>query len=295
MVQTINTFLVGAQKAGTTSLYDWLGQHPEVLAPEEIKDYHFFTNENFFKKGIKHLESFYKKETPIKLHGAVNYMYFHQTASQRIYKYNNDIRIIVCLRNPVNRAVSAYNYFKRTLREEKTFEQAINAELNGELTTFVQQSNNTYVQHGYYARQVQSFLKKFGKKNCHFVLFEELIDTRMQQEVMQQVCQFLGIDDDFQFSFVHLNASAQPRSKTINFIIRKSGLTKVLKPLLPLRYRKKLGKTLEQKNIGEKKINTTIEKDTIKSLKEKFLPRVEALSDVVGRDLVKFWNFRNKI
>ena len=44
----INTFLIGAQKAGTTSLYDWLSQHPEVSAPSAIKDYHFFTNEKLF-------------------------------------------------------------------------------------------------------------------------------------------------------------------------------------------------------------------------------------------------------
>ncbi len=42
MNSRINTFIVGAQKAGTTSIYDWLGQHPEIEASPEIKDYHFF-------------------------------------------------------------------------------------------------------------------------------------------------------------------------------------------------------------------------------------------------------------
>ena len=51
-MRKINTFLIGAQKAGTTSLYDWIGQHPEVHAPDAIKDYHYFTNESYFKKGV---------------------------------------------------------------------------------------------------------------------------------------------------------------------------------------------------------------------------------------------------
>jgi len=49
----INAFLIGAQKAGTTSLYEWLGQHPDVYAPEELKDYHFFTNPKLLKKRDK--------------------------------------------------------------------------------------------------------------------------------------------------------------------------------------------------------------------------------------------------
>lgn len=293
-MKKINTFLIGAQKAGTTSLYDWLGQHPQVYAPEEIKDYHFFTNENFFKKGTKHLESFYKKgDTDIALHGAVNYMYFHNKACQRIQDYNKDIKIIICLRNPIKRATSAYNYFKRTLREENTFEQAIETELKGELNTFEQQSNNTYLQHGYYAEQIQPFINMFGKENCHFVLFEELIDKQKQQNVMKEVCDFLGVDNSFQFKYVHLNASAQPKSKFYNYVMRKSGLTKILKPLLPLRYRKRLGKALEQKNIGDKKIETTISQSTLKLLEQKFRPQVIETATLTGKDLGQLWGFRN--
>ena len=63
----IDVFIIGAQKAGTTSVYDWLGQHPQIEAPQHIKDYHFFTDKALFKKGIKHLEKQYKFNNKLKI------------------------------------------------------------------------------------------------------------------------------------------------------------------------------------------------------------------------------------
>src|SRR5690554_2130252 len=110
MREKINVFLVGAQKAGTTSLYEWLGQHPDIEAPQEIKDYHFFTNEALFDKGVPQLERFYSADKPVRVHSAVNYLYFYKEAAARIYEYNKEAKIIICLREPVARAISAYKY-----------------------------------------------------------------------------------------------------------------------------------------------------------------------------------------
>lgn len=293
MENKINTFLIGAQKAGTTSLYDWLGQHSEVEAPEAIKDYHFFTNEEFFQKGIKHLDSFYNKESKIVLHGAVNYMYFHDKACKRIYEYNPNAKIIICLRNPVNRAVSAYNYFKKTLRETNDFNDALKIELEGKLSTFVEKSNNTYIEHGYYSQQIKPFIEEFGAKNCLFVFFEELIDVNKQKKVMLDVCAFLDIDTNFRFNYRHLNASAQPKSKLINFITRKSGLTKLIKLLMPLKTRKKLGKKLEQLNVSNEKINIKIEKDSLDFLKGHYQSEMETLTKLTGLNVSEVWNLNN--
>jgi len=82
----INTVIIGIQKAGTTSFYDWLGQHPDIYAPVKAKDFHFFSNDKHFNKGINNLTDKYKdyKNEKIILHSGVNYSYFHSYTYQRL-------------------------------------------------------------------------------------------------------------------------------------------------------------------------------------------------------------------
>ena len=73
-----NTFLIGAQKSATTSVYNWLALHPDICAPLSVKDYAFFTREDFFEKGINHLSSFYEdvfNDEKIILQGSVHYIF----------------------------------------------------------------------------------------------------------------------------------------------------------------------------------------------------------------------------
>lgn len=248
MKRKINTFIIGAQKAGTTSLYDWLGQHPDILAPQEIKDYHFFSDNALYKKGETYFEDFYKSSNvPVRLHSAVNYLYFDTKCAERLHKYNPNSKLIICLRNPVDRAVSAFKYFKRTLREPHTFSEALNKELNNELQTHQELANNTYIAHGMYYKQIQFYLNYFNRDQIFFVFFEELTDSSKQIDLLKRITKFLEVDDDFEFKFFHLNASGSPRFKFINFIIRKSSLTKILKNFFPFGFRKRLAKKIEQK------------------------------------------------
>src|SRR4051812_37418065 len=99
MEKKINCFLIGVQKAGTSSFYNWISQHPEIEAPEEMKDFHFFTLSKYHEKGSSWLESFYnyKKEAKVRIQGAVNYIFFNE-APIRIKEYNSESRFILILR-----------------------------------------------------------------------------------------------------------------------------------------------------------------------------------------------------
>lgn len=123
----INAFIVGAQKAGTTSLYDWLSQHPDVSAPLEMKDFHYFTEH--FGENIDTLHKHYKESKSVKLHCAVNYLFFSETVATKLKNYNPNSKIIICLRNPIDRAISAYKYFRKTCRESYSLYDALNREL----------------------------------------------------------------------------------------------------------------------------------------------------------------------
>jgi len=289
MASKINVFLVGAQKAGTTSLYEWLGQHPDICAPQEIKDYHFFTNEDIYIKGVTHLEKFYEGSGAVSLHGAVNYLYFYRKSARRIYEYNPNAKIIICLREPVARAVSAYMYCVKTLREERTFTDALNFELNGGPSTFKQLSDNTYIEHGKYVEQIREFMTRFQRDKIKIVLFEDLMSSSRREASMRDILCFLGLNEVFEFEFTHLNNSGSPRSSMVNYILRKGYLAKVARPFLPRSMRKRIAGVLNEINTSNSKINVDIKDEDI-ALVRQHLGRVGSdLYNEFGIDVLDSW------
>lgn len=289
MGSKINVFLVGAQKAGTTSLYEWLGQHPGVCAPQEIKDYHFFANEDIYTKGIPHLEGFYKACQGVTVHGAVNYLYFYEKSARRIYDYNPDAKIIICLREPVARAISAYMYCVKTLRETKSFTEALGAEIGGQLLTFKQRADNTYIDHGRYVEQIKEFKRHFSDRQVKIVLFEDLVNKSKRQAVIVELLDFIGVSSDFEFDFTHLNNSGAPRSNVINRLIRGGWLNKFIKPFLPVYLRKKIGRKMNELNTSSGKINVDIKDKDIEILQSHLGKIKDDLYSEYGIDVSDSW------
>jgi hypothetical protein len=91
-----NAFIIGVQKAGTTSLFNWLSQHPEVCAPEAMKDFHFFSNDEHYFKGQQfYLKNFeHCKDSKIILGGGVNHMYIKKSA-KRIFEFNKESKFYI--------------------------------------------------------------------------------------------------------------------------------------------------------------------------------------------------------
>jgi hypothetical protein len=285
----IDVFIIGAQKAGTTSIYDWLGQHPEIDAPEHIKDYHFFTDKALFKKGIEHLEEQYKLHNKLKIHCAVNYLYFSKIVSERIHSYNPEAKIIVCLREPVARAISAYKYFIRTLRENNDFSESLRLEKQDKLKSFAEKADNAYISHGNYAEQISDYIQYFPNSKIHYIVFEELIDSDKQANIMSDLCEFLGVRRDFVFNFTHLNASGQPRSKILNYLIRRPALTRVFRYLIPLRPRKIIVKKIEEKNTSFNNIQVKINQEDYLYLKKYYSVQNKKLYGIINRNLDGIW------
>ena len=285
----IDVFIIGAQKAGTTSVYDWLGQHPELEAPEHIKDYHFFTDDSLFNKGIKHLEKQYKFDNKLKVHCAVNYLYFSKMSSERIHNYNPEAKIIVCLREPVSRAISAYKYSIRTLRESNDFSESLRLEKQNRLKSLREKADNAYISHGNYAEQLTDYIQYFPDSKIHYIVFEELIKPDKQSNVMSDLCEFLGLSRDFDFKFTQLNASARPRSTILNYLIRKPVFTGVFKYLIPLRLRKNIVKKIEEYNISHDKIEIKINQEDYLYLKKYYSVQNQKLYEIIDRDLSGIW------
>lgn len=242
-----NTFLIGAQKSATTSVYNWLSQHPDICGPSTIKDYPFFIKDEFFNKGIESLEKEYVDEgysnQKITLQGNVQYM-FDEKAIDKIHEFDPNAKLICVLRNPVDRAISAFKYFKKLNLEQLSLKEALEKEeerLNG---TFQQKYDLTYKAHGLYALQIKRILKKYSKEQVLVLLYEEVRDN--PENTSKKAFEFLGVDSSFKPEFKILNATGEVRYKLLQKIFFNKSKTKkfivdnIVDPILPLHRRTKI-------------------------------------------------------
>src|SRR5689334_24604680 len=106
----VNFFIIGAQKSATTSLYNYLSEHPDIFMPQ-VKENHFFVDDRIYKKGIAHFHKYYKSYSNEKLiGGAYVHMLSSKEAPERVYHYNPDAKFLIMLSNPIDRDYFDYNF-----------------------------------------------------------------------------------------------------------------------------------------------------------------------------------------
>ena len=194
-------FIVGAQKAGTTSLYRYLVQHPKVKSAL-IKEIHYFDLNN--NKSLTWYKSFFplKQEGYITGEASPYYMY-HPLAIKRIANYNPDAKIILLLRDPVSRAISHYYHEVRNGREELNIKDAFEAEearLKGEIERIKTNQNSfnhqrySYRSRGLYLEQIKEIRKYFDDENIMIIDSEEFF--KKTEYTVRQVFKFIGVSND---------------------------------------------------------------------------------------------------
>ncbi|MFG6103939.1 sulfotransferase [Leptothoe sp. EHU-05/26/07-4] len=204
--------IIGAQKAGTTSLYHYLTEHPQ-LWPAYIKEVHFFDGGlapkiDTFTKG----EKWYRAHFPLKaqiqprehtFEASPLYM-FNPLAAKRMFNLMPGAKIITILRNPTERAISHYFHEKRYGREPLNIVEAIAAEEKRLAPAWANHDYKndffihlSYKSRGRYAEQLKRFLEYFPRKNVLILSSEQLFQN--PASVLHQVCQFIDIDTDYKF------------------------------------------------------------------------------------------------
>jgi len=188
--------ILGAQKAGTSSLYNYLAQHPQILAPK-TKELHYFDtlNETPSKPYLNYFPKKYGTHK-ISFEATPRYLYYPGTA-KKIYDFNPTMKFIILLRDPVKRAFSAWNMYKQMQKDEKrqlqfikfektqekeklysylyknqfpTFEEWINTELSDTFdNTIIEPS---IIRRGYYMDQIKEYLKYFSVESFLFLDFD---------------------------------------------------------------------------------------------------------------------------
>jgi len=279
-----NFILIGVQKAGTTSLYDWIAQHPDVYGPKGMKDFPFFCNDEYYKNGLKWFSKFFRDHHGEKIifHGYVNHIYNNMSA-QRIYDYKKDIKLLLILRNPIERAYSAFWYMRKIgIETLKTFEEAIDIEDKRKSGNYRERNDLTYIDHGFYYKQLINFYKFFSKSQIFIAFFEDIKENR--ENLIKKIYNFLEVDENFVPLFNVENPSGVPRIGLIQRILSKKIAPPYIKDLIPLDKRILIKDFLM--NLNVKKVNySPIKLETKRNLINTYRDEILRLEDLLGIDL----------
>jgi hypothetical protein len=285
---------IGAVKSGTTTLYDILRQHPEVYIPS-FKEPHFFDIPQNYENGIDWYRKNYfkriKKETCI---GDFTPSYLFETkAPERIYNtLGPNVKFIVLLRNPVDRAYSHYLHSIRDEHEHLDFKQAIQLERN-RLAQYAKEDNylaylrHSYFHQGLYGNMVERYLQYFPLEQFLFINFEEEF-LQQREDTITSILDFLGINNQVVLRIdLKSNPASKSRSKKLKKIMKKKGWWRVfLKWIIPsLKIRQIIKNKLQRLNITRftpKSLNQAVKE---KMYADYFAEDVSKLEQLIDRKM----------
>ncbi|MGD1892276.1 MAG: sulfotransferase [Cyclobacteriaceae bacterium] len=184
-----NLFIPGAMKAGTTTLHYCLSQHPSIYMAQD-KEPNFFTNDRtfglldeyyqpLFRDGINYC---YRGEASINYMGSLK-------AIQRIREWTISPRFIFILRNPVDRAISHYNFYQGRGFEHKSFRDAFYDSIS--VPYDEDHISPAYYARGHYARWIETYQQTFGKEFIHLITTEAL--QKQPQQTINSCFSFLDL------------------------------------------------------------------------------------------------------
>jgi len=226
-----NFFILGAAKAGTTTLYHYLENHPEIYF-SQVKEPQYFCHEGLYDMGLNYyLNTFFKGADRYKIRGEAtpHYLYYEKAARRIANDLNREeLRFVVIIRNPVARAYSLYWNMVAEGIESLSFEQAIEAEKIRSKDPELEYTGSVsfqYLDSGLYTKQIESYLRYFGREQFLFILFEDFrIDPK---SILDEVCDFLKIVRFDELPEIRkTNAASMPRSKGMHAFLRGSGRLK---------------------------------------------------------------------
>ena len=286
-----NFLVIGAQKAGTTSLYYYLKQHPRIyMSP--VKEAHFFDADegeqpNFRGPGrsstppitsIEEYRALFRGVTGETAVGEATPSYIYTPeAPARIRRRLPGAKLIAVLRNPTDRAYSAFLHTVRSGREPlPDFARAL-----GEEEARIRENWHPvfhYKHRGFYSDQLGRYFDAFGRDRVRVYLYEDLSEDPLG--VLRDIFGFLGVDETFvPDTSVEYNASGVPRNRAVRSLVKSTNaLAPALKRFLPFGLRQRIKGRLFAKP-------PPLLPEVREDLVEAYRPDVLRLQGLIGRDL----------
>ncbi|MDJ0581820.1 sulfotransferase [Crocosphaera sp.] len=295
-VKLPNFLIFGVQKAGTTSVYNYLNQHPEVyLSPVKEtnfleKDWQELANQGhqFNPKNIVTFEQYSKLFEGVTNEIAIgeispNYLFHHQTSIGQIKRYVPDAKLISILRNPVDRAISDYLMHVREAKSNTILKEQIQYKAD---KSFV-------ILKGYYYKQVKHYIEEFSHNQVSIFLYDDL--RKDSKQFIQEIYKTIGVNPNFEADTSQKSQTAQiPKNEGINKLLVKDNPIRslsatLLKPLLSKEKRQKFRSFLISMNSKSKEEMDSFdeEKQLLLSL---YREDILQLQDLIDRDLSAWLN-----
>lgn len=216
----VNTLIIGAGRSGTTSLYAYLKQHPEVYF-SITKEVHYFSIPELYARGENYFHSLFPdvKEQKI-IASADTYLLIDKEAPVRIRNYNPAMKFIILLRDPVDRAYSNYNYSVNYGHEKKQISFLETIALENERLqklNIVDKNNLCHFYGSLYDQHISYWMQFFPPENFILLKTEDL--QKSPRETINQLFQFLGIEKISVNTSQKFNKAAKAKSKFLQQIL----------------------------------------------------------------------------
>jgi hypothetical protein len=280
-----NFLIIGAMKAGTTALYYYLEQHPQIyMSPVKEPDFFCFEGEKNLDGSpatdIDTYRDLFKSVSSERAIGEASHCYLYEPrAVERIKHYVPEARFIAVLRNPVDRAHSHFLHRVRDGTEPLTeFARALREDAH-------RKNPQDFIGRGLYHGQLKRYFDAFGRDQIRVYLYEDLSDAPL--DTLRDAFRFLEVDDTFVPDVsLRRNVSGYPKYKTLDAVLRRPSLVKqALKLYLPARLRWRLSTAfdnLKTRNLTEP---PSIPPEVQRQLIEIYREDVLKLQELICRDL----------
>jgi hypothetical protein len=268
----VGAIVLGVQKCGTTTLANWLAQHPGVSFCSQ-KEPDFFSKNKDWQEKLAEYHQLYssnheEKSKKLWVEASTSYSWFLEfpEVANRLFEYNPNLKFIYIVREPISRIVSHYkhNFLKGHTR--KVFSKAVIEEPE-------------FLAHSSYETQIRPFLKKFKLENFLFLQFEDLVN--MEAEVLNRILNFLDLESVSTKEEIDMSA----RNKT-DSLKKVSPLKKYIAPFfrfVPLRLRLRLRTVMYSEHKVEVDNNPQLEEQLYQLLYND----LRAFKDLSGIDYLR--------
>jgi hypothetical protein len=291
MIKLPTFLIVGVQKAGTTSIYNYLQEHPQVFM-SRVKETNFleqdwetFPPEKQNKNRTITIEDYVALFTDVRDEIAIgeaspNYLFHYESSAARIKKYVPNAQLIIVLRNPIERAYSDYLMHIRDA-------------IGSQVTSFSEQIDKKahksfIIRKGFYATPVKYYLEQFGTEQIKVYLYDDLV--RDSEQFMQDFYTYIGVNPNFKPDVTQKVQQAKvPKNQTIHNLLQRKNLLRTfaansLKTIMPLETRQKIRDRLIIFNSQSKKAMPLTFEDRQKLI-NLYREDILQLQDLINRDL----------
>jgi hypothetical protein len=285
-----NFFIVGAPRCGTTAMYEYLRQHPDVYMPYRKEPVYFgqdLSKRPPYLDERAYLALFDGARGERRIGEATVWYLYSETAAQEIKAFYAEARVIIMLRDPIDMIESMHSHFLFTANEDiPDLGEAINAEpdrAQGQRIPpyAIRPEGLQYRWLGRFEPHLRRWLETFGPDQVHIILFDDLV--RDPATTYRGVLEFLEIDTGFEPDFARVNENKRARSGLLQRITHSPRLARLL-GTLPPRAHHALWRLLKRLNVRTEP-RRAMEPGLRRQLATELRDDVQAVGRIVGRDL----------